>query len=125
MSAILISDPASLREAIGFAIDNNCVEQLGVGLVRLFQTLTVGMTKDNNRVAQVLKDFAPHSLGFAIFDNVRISFEEKPSRCNFLMNGGWIYAGPGSPGDGSAPAFSVNLDYVAGHAPKHSWSVHT
>lgn len=124
MSAILISNPVKLREAIDFAIEAKCVEQLGLGLVRLFQTLTVGMTEDNHRVAQVVGDFAPHSLGFAIFAEARIECTG-PARSNLLLNGGWIYAGPGAPGDGRGPSYSVSLEWVSGQAPVHSWSVHT
>jgi hypothetical protein len=45
-------------------------------------------------------DFAPHS---------------------FWFDGGLIYHGPGQPGDGSAPAFSVE---VGGPDGPH-WSIHT
>lgn len=123
MSAIIITNPVKLREAIDFAVEAKCVEQLGIGLVRLFQTLTVGMTLENSRVAIVTGDFAPHSLGFAIFANARLSYDVTPE--NRVMNGGWIYAGPGAPGDGRGPSYSVSLAWVAGQEPVHSWSVHT
>jgi hypothetical protein len=39
----------------------------------------------------------------------------------FWFDGGLIYHGPGQPGDGSAPAFSVE---VGGPDGPH-WSIHT
>lgn len=125
MSAIIITNPEKLREAIDFAVEAKCVEQLGIGLVRLFQTLTAGMKDDNKMVAQVSGDFAPHSLRFAIFRDMGWSFVDGPSRSQLCLNGGWIYAGPGAPGDGSGPSYSVSLAWVAGQAPVHSWAVHT
>jgi hypothetical protein len=125
MSAIIITNPEKLREAIDFAMEAKCVDQLGIGLVRLFQTLTVGMTPDNRMVATVSSDFAPHSLNFAVFHDMGWQFVDGPSQRQLCLNGGWIYAGPGAPGDGSAPSFSVNLSWVAGQEPTHSWSVHT
>jgi hypothetical protein len=126
MSAIIITNPEKLREAIQFAQENKCVEQLGIGLVRLLSTLTAGMTLTNDMVAEVSGDFAPQSMRFVIWRNTKWLYEHAPTvRDNFSFNGGWIYHGPTSPGDGSAPSFSVSLEYVAGHAPTHSWSVHT
>jgi hypothetical protein len=124
MSAIIITDPVKLRHAIEFAQETGCIDQLGRDLCALFQTLTVGMTMDNERIAELGPDFAPHSMSFAIFDNAAVTHTGR-ERSNLVMNGGWIYAGPGAPGDGSGPSFSVNLEYVTGQAPKHKWSVHT
>lgn len=118
MSHILITDPAGLREAIAFAENAGCIDQLGRDLVNLFRVLTVGMTKENDRKAELGTDFAPHSFSFAIWEGVK-------DRQHLVLNGGWIYAGPGAPGDGSFPSFSVNLSYVMGQSPKHSWTIHT
>jgi hypothetical protein len=118
MSSIRITDPVGLREAIEFAQKAGCLDQLGRDLCRLFQMLTVGMTKDNERNAELCSDFAPLSLRFAIWDGER-------SRANLVLNGGWIYAGPSAPGDGSFPSLSVDLSYVTGQRPTHSWNVHT
>jgi hypothetical protein len=63
---------------------------------------------------KIFADFAPLSMGFTI------AYPE-----GFGLCGGWIYAGPGQPGDGSGPAYSVNLGSLFGNMPRHSWSVHT
>jgi hypothetical protein len=130
MHKIIISDPVRLRGAIEFAIANNCLEKFGVDLCRLLQVLTgrmVGGTDAKGQLkeadgppvtAEICRDFAPHSFGFAIWVG-------EPSRNTLLMNGGWIYDGPTSPGDGSFPALSVNLSRLTGQAPRHSWNVHT
>jgi hypothetical protein len=119
MSQIIINDPVTLREAIDFADRNGCIDQLGRDLLKLLRTLTVGMSRDNDRKAHVNKDFAPMSMSFAIWDGAI-------ARENLVFNGGWIYAGPGAPGDGSAPSFTVNLNYVmGGEMPLHSWTIHT
>jgi hypothetical protein len=115
MSRIIISDPVKLREAIEFATKNGCLDQLGRDVLRLLHTLTVGMTKENNRTAELGYDFAPLSMSFAIWDGER-------SRENLVFNGGWIYSGPGTPADGSFPSLSVNL---VSNGPVHRWSVHT
>jgi hypothetical protein len=119
MHQIIIQDPLLLRDIIDFAQTAGCAEQLAGDLLKLFQVLTIGMHADDPRpadtmTAEVWKDFAPYSLRFLVKRNNHV-----------LLNGGWIYAGPGSPGDGSAPALSVNLNWVMGNAPTHSWSVHT
>jgi len=130
MSAIIITNPAKLRDAIEFAMEvdeaaknADCTRALGNGLIRLFYTLAIGMSADNDRVAVVHNDFAPHSLGWAVFDNAKCHYDV--SAGNRVMNGGWIYAGPRAPGDGSGPSYSVSLAWVAGQEPVHSWSVHT
>jgi hypothetical protein len=119
MSQIIITDPVGLREAIEFATNAGCLDQLGRDVLRLLQVLTVGMTKDNNRTAELSSDFAPLSLRFAIWDGATCSRE------TMIFNGGWVYAGPGAPGDGSGPSYSVDLMWAMGQAPKHSWNVHT
>jgi len=118
MSDIVISDPVALRDAIQFAEDQGCTDQLARGLLNLLRSLTVGMTREGQRHAMVYKDFAPHSFTFAIWDGDK-------SRVNLVMNGGLVYDGPTAPGDGSFPSLSVNLNRIAGTAPKHSWNVHT
>lgn len=118
MNTITITDPVGLREAVNFAQAAGCVDELGRGLVRLFQTLTVGMTEHSKRTAEIGKDFAPHSFTFCIWDGERL-------RSNVVLVGGLIYAGPTAPGDGSAPSFSVDLAWAMGERPAHSWSIHT
>jgi hypothetical protein len=118
MSQIIITDPVGLREAIDFAEKAGCTEQLGRDLIKLLRTLTIGMARENDRTARLSRDFAPYSFDFAIWDGVL-------SRETLVLNGGWIYAGPGAPGDGSAPSFSVDLSYMTGQRPVHSWNVHT
>lgn len=118
MSKIIITDPVGLRDAIEFAQKAGCVDQLGRDLVKLLQVLTVGMTETNDRHAELSSDFAPLSQRFAIWEGAR-------DREHLVLNGGWIYAGPGAPGDGSAPSFSVDLSWAMGQRPTHSWNVHT
>jgi hypothetical protein len=127
MSAIYITDPVKLREAIEFAQNAGCLDQFALGFVRLMQTLSAGMTDDNEQVAQVSGDFAPHSFSFAIWRDVQVRYDavQLPQRDKLLLNGGFIYAGPGAPGDGSGPSFSVDLSWVTGQRPLHSWNVHT
>jgi hypothetical protein len=125
MSAIYISDPASLRKAIEFAEKAGCLDQFARDFVRLMQTISVGMTNQNNVVAEVGQDFAPHSFTFAIWRDVQLRYDVRPTRANLLLNGGWIYAGPGAPGDGSFPSLSVDLSWVSGQRPQHSWNIHT
>jgi hypothetical protein len=118
MSEIILTDPIGLREAIAFAEANGCLDQLGFGLIRLLQTLTVGMTKDDERTAELGSDFAPYSQRFCVWDGAR-------QQSNVVLAGGWIYDGPSAPGDGSFPSLSVNLARLMGNAPTHSWNVHT
>jgi hypothetical protein len=119
MNQILITDPVSLRQIIEFAETNGCIDQLGRDLVRLLRTVTIGMTAESNRTAHINRDFAPMSMTFAIWQG-------EIARENLLLNGGWIYNGPGCPADGSSPTFSVNLNYVmGGEMPPHSWTIHT
>ena|SRR5664279_6388521 len=118
MSRIIFNNPTQLLGAIRFAREAGCTDQLGRDLLRLIECLGVGMTADNERRAEVWPDFAPHSLAWCIYDG-------QPAIEHVVLAGGWIYAGPTAPGDGSFPGLSVNLDYVMGQAPTHSWSVHT
>jgi hypothetical protein len=80
--------------------------------------------EDTSVTAEISYDFAPHSMGFAIWHDAPLEWY-RPERAKLALNGGFIYHGPSSPGDGSFPALSVSLDYVSGNAPKHSWSIHT
>lgn len=124
MHTITIDNADKLRTIIEFARENKCADQLGKDLLNFLMILTCGMVErdtdgkiqptKHDEHAKVYADFAPYSLCFALYRNEKL-----------VLNGGWIYAGPSSPGDGSFPALSVNLDFVAGTAPKHSWSVHT
>src|SRR5262249_3059027 len=71
---------------------------------------------DPERAKTVLyKDFAPYSFYFVVQ-------RRKPDGTyEHWFDGGLIYHGPGQPGDGSAPAFSVE---VGGPDGPH-WSIHT
>ena len=60
-------------------------------------------------------DFAPHSFYF------KMHRLQPDGTYKFWFDGGLIYHGPGQPGDGSAPAFSVE---VGGPDGPH-WSIHT
>ena len=60
-------------------------------------------------------DFAPHSFYFKMHRLL------PDGTYKFWFDGGLIYHGPGQPGDGSAPAFSVE---VGGPEGPH-WSIHT
>ena len=119
MATITFENPTKLLEAIRFAREAGCAERLGLDLLRLIECLGVGMTADNERTAIAYPDFAPHSLSWAIWNG------RDRSRENLLLNGGWIYDGPGCPSDGSFPSLAVNLDRLTGDAPTHSWSIHT
>ena len=125
MHTITIEDPLKLREIINFADKNGCTDQLGRDLIYFLSVLCAssvggvnadGSLKPADRPSQatIAADFAPLSMSFAIRLGDR-----------FGLCGGWIYAGPGQPADGSAPALSVNLNSMFGSMPKHSWSVHT
>jgi hypothetical protein len=114
-----------MLEIIRFAEKTNCSDQLGRDLLRLLGTLASFMVAGPNEDgtlkpsdkpvrAEIGYDFAPFSLAFSVHRDGQ-----------FLLNGGWIYAGPGAPGDGSFPSLSVTLESVAGSAPLRSWSVHT
>jgi hypothetical protein len=127
MHKIIISDPVRLRAAIEFAIKVGCLEQFGQDLCRLLQVVTMDMVRwEDGKIveapgayqAEIGRDFAPHSFSFAIW-------RDEVSRDNLMLNGGFIYAGPGAPGDGSSPAYSVDLAWVTGQRPRHSWNVHT
>ena len=121
MSKIVFTDPEALAEIIRFAQDNNCAEQLGLDLLRLIQCVTIGMTKDGIRQAEIGKDFAPHSMSWCVWNG-------EPDRKNVVLVGGWIYEGPGVPSDGSFPSLTVNLESITGSRadrPKHRWLVHT
>jgi hypothetical protein len=120
VSKIVFNDPTKLLETIRFAREVNCAERLGLDLLRLIECLGVGMTKDNQRTAEVYPDFAPYSLSWCIWSN------ETRERQNVVLNGGWIYDGPGCPSDGSFPALTVSLGRLTGSDhPSHSWGIHT
>jgi hypothetical protein len=61
-------------------------------------------------------DFAPHSFSFAHWALPSGTLDGKR---HLIFNGGLIYSGPGSPGDGSFPALTVNLHDGVG------WFCHT
>lgn len=121
---ILISDPVQLVTAIHFARENGCEKELAVKFLHLLEICASGMwqkTVDGviepsagEQKAEIGYDFAPYSFSFVMLHDGKRD-----------MNGGFIYAGPGAPGDGSFPSLSVNLSYVTGNAPTHSWSIHT
>ena len=136
MHKIEITDPVRLRAAIEFAQEQGCLEQFGVDLCRLLQVLTSDMIRYPERggeisaveerryTAEITYDWAPHSFAFAIWDMTRPNVEK--SRSNLMLNGGWIYSGPGVPSDGSFPSLTVSLDDVSGQPrPTHRWRCHT
>jgi len=65
-----------------------------------------------HNTCHLFPDFAPYSFAFRMADATGATW----------FNGGLIYHGPGQPGDGSAPAFSVDL---SNDPAVHRWSVHT
>jgi hypothetical protein len=132
---IVITDPVRLRAAIEFANDMGCLEQFGADLCRLLQVLTSDMIRYPERGgeitcneerrfnAEIVPDWAPHSFGFAIWDTTK---SNEKSRANLVLNGGWIYSGPGVPSDGSFPSLCVSLDDISGRSrPTHTWRCHT
>ncbi len=134
MNAIIITGDVSakLREMIDFAEKNGCLHELGRSLCHLIMVLTSNMVDykdgepvdvpERNVVAEIRPDFAPYSLSWVIWRNRKF---ESPRGGGASLVGGFIYHGPTSPGDGSAPALSVHLDSFAGRAPQHSWGIHT
>jgi len=62
------------------------------------------------------RDFAPHLFGFCLFTPAVLSSTGKRER---YFNGGLIYQGPTSPGDGSFPSLTVSLASGTG------WFCHT
>lgn len=130
MQQIVITDPVGLRQAIHFAQENKCAMELAASIMNLLLAITSDMVdqseakyKSNGRnvVANIGRDFAPYSFAWHIMGDT--DDQGRGGEC--IYNGGLIYHGPGSPGDGSAPAYSVSLSYVMGNAPTHSWSIHT
>jgi hypothetical protein len=119
VSQIQITDPLRFREAMEFAVKAECLDQFAKDFHRLIQVLTVGMKPDGDQLAEISSDFAPHSFRFVIYRGFG------RERGNVVLNGGWIYAGPGAPGDGSFPSLSVDLAWSVGQRPVHSWNVHT
>ena len=134
MQSITILCPARIRSMIDFAHRNGCEAQLGIAFLRLLSTCSQAMIepetdpkriaeglewkeKEVSHIAQIVSDWAPQSLGFAVYQGL----VEREFR---VLNGGFIYCGPGQPGDGSAPALTVSLE-----APQsgvvHSWGIHT
>lgn len=127
---IVITDPLKLREAIHFAHQNSCVDELGRGVLRLLHLLTSSMVEEGEKpaersvTAEMGYDFAPLSFSFLITYG-ELDWHRPQDRNAYGLVGGFIYHGPTSPGDGSGPAFSVDLGWVTGQSPKHSWSIHT
>jgi hypothetical protein len=129
MQRIIIDDPVRLRQAIAFAESVGAADELARGLLRLLNLAASFMVTSNgdgqtSRVdydveAKIGYDFAPHSFGWYVLR------KDAGGKEQIVINGGFIYHGPTSPGDGSFPALSVSLDHVMGNAPTHSWSIHT
>jgi hypothetical protein len=118
MNEFIISDPVALKGILEFARESGCFDQFAQDFCRLLMVLTGPMTPESDIKAEIMKDFAPHSMAFAMWRGEK-------SHSNLMLNGGLIYAGPGAPGDGSAPSLSVDLSWVAGQRPRHSWNIHT
>lgn len=102
--------PEHLAEARAHA------DTLGEHAEHARQTLEKGLEYLSNYrgggcVAVLTKDFAPHSFEFAVC---------APAG-KLLFNGGLIYLGPGSPGDGSFPVLSVSLSTDT----RPRWEIHT
>jgi hypothetical protein len=137
MKAILISDPLKLRSIIDFANRVGAIDQLGRDLVALLTLATnpmIGGADDKGKlkesegshISEIGCDFAPMSMSFVLWRGGEHAIRPRSEwRSNAALVGGFIYAGPGSPGDGSAPAFSVDLAWVTGQRPHHSWNLHT
>jgi hypothetical protein len=70
----------------------------------------------NGQQCQLGYDFAPHSFAFAHY---LLPHAAKSGQRTFSYNGGLIYQGPGSPGDGSFPSLTVSLAEGTG------WFCHT
>ena len=131
MHRIVITDPVRLLTAIDFAQNNGCLDELGRSLCHLIQVCARSMQaaegkgrEDISITAEIGYDFAPMSLSFAIWADAPLDWQ-RSQNAKLMLNGGWIYHGPGSPGDGSGPSFSVDLSWMTGQSPKHSWSIHT
>lgn len=120
MNRIVFTDPARLRAAIHFALNNECADELGRSLLNLMLVVSAGMDEDRDHVAYIGPDFAPHSFNWHIHHGERV---ETTQRGTVGLVGGFIYHGPGVAGDGSAPAFNVDLG--AAQRGLHSWSIHT
>jgi hypothetical protein len=83
----------------------------------------LGEVIGRSNYVELYSDFAPHSFTFCLY---RIANPEAPrgtpiERGRFVFNGGLIYHGPDSPGDGSFPALSVSLSGCT----DARWEVHT
>lgn len=128
---ILFTDPVAFRDILLFAEKVGASDQLGRDLQRLFITLTGFMSRGADAdgkeqpvatgdiTARIGRDFAPYSLVWAVMRG-----HGREAHC--LYAGGFIYDGPGAPGDGSTPSFSVNLGRLSpGGRPLHSWNIHT
>ena len=102
--SIDIRCPEHLESARQFAktINDNAVKTLEDCLMRL--------QRRADWVTVLVKDFAPYSFYFTIYN----------AAGEQMLCGGIIYHGPGQPGDGSAPAFSVSM---GGSEPR--WEIHT
>lgn len=134
MNCILITCPVEFRAAYEFAQRNGCFDEFASKFVHMLGFLASPMVKrdsgadkplelnDREICARVSYDGAPHSFGFAIWQDKPVQI---PDSGLFRFNGALIYAGPTSPGDGSGPSFSVDLNWALGQSPKHSWNIHT
>ena len=106
--ALVIECKDHYNAVLDFAIKNHAEAQLRSRLARLEQMCNEPLTR-----CYLHKDFAPYSFAFML---------ETPGSQRRPIVGGLIYNGPGQPGDGSGPAYSVNIDPPA---DLHSWSIHT
>jgi hypothetical protein len=128
---ILITDAVALRKMIVFAVNNECEDVLARALLRLLVTATTDMVERSagppsyqpsagDTLTIIGDDFAPMSLRWHVMQNASTRVEQADGKC--IYAGGFIYHGPGVPGDGSFPALSVSLSRNPG---KHEWGVHT
>jgi hypothetical protein len=106
-----------LDEVRDWARQNQLLEKLDTALFDLGEVI------GRSNYVELYSDFAPHSFTFCLY---RIANPEAPrgtpiERGRFVFNGGLIYHGPDSPGDGSFPALSVSLS----RRTDARWEVHT
>jgi len=114
-----------MEEARAYARANGIEEQLEGRLEYLRTyggTFEEGPNAGKDAFKVVLSmDFAPLSFGVAWYRlQLDGTYDEQP----FLV-GGMIFEGPQQPGDGSGPAFSVNLNSVINGESFHGWRVCT
>lgn len=107
---------ARFLEAMKFAAENNCLNEL-ISQLNYLNTYADARKSEGFETECILyKDFAPLSFTFQMRKRWRDGTLEN------WFHGGLIYSGPGQPLDGSAPALTVSLEKSTN---KHTWSVHT